>query len=366
MSKWRDRRRASNLRGARDLPEWARNRELPGAWAARRAREIARGRRVSPLLLLDYLDHPLVRAHMTSTRRRRRCALAVCAAIPAAAWLVTLVLLASHGPSLLLARMAAAFLWFWPLVMFLGGVMAPAAGTVAERESGTAIQLVLSRIKRRPIAAAKVLPYAPVFTIGVLAALPLYVMIGSSGALLIDGEVPNLLSFWPWRALALGSGDWRITFTPLGAMLGVMACVSDAAAAWAAAHWGAGMAVRLGNMVLVGVFTVMALARLLLGTLVIWGVSLLVGAAAAVALEMLTRAVAEVGVRDSQAVLWATVWGSAAYCAGLWLFLRMWPVRYALAGFEHFDRLADEEFQPRLRDHLSFRAWREHIFTGRA
>jgi hypothetical protein len=349
-----------------ELPEWVNPRELPADWAARRSRDISRGNRFSPFLLLSYRQHPLVVAHLTSTRKRALAATIACLAVPLLALVAVLVSMALPGRVPAMAYLAGVFLCVWTLFMFLGAAMASASSTVAERDSGTAIQLVLSRIGRRPIAAAKVLPFAPVFTAGVLAALPLYLLIGGSGCLMIGGNVPAFWMFWPWRLLALGASDWQLQLSPLGVLLGLVACLSDACAVWAAAHWGAGLAVRMGSMILSAVNLVTCVLKYALFVIAAWGLCVMIGGAVTVGLNMLVHLSVGEDMPTGVARIWGSLWGAAGYCAGCWIFLRASPVRYVLTGFEHFDRLADEEFKPRLRDKLSFKAWREHLFTGRS
>ena len=340
------------------LPRWARPEPSPGGWAARTARAHARARRISPFLLLDYRAHPLVRAHMISTRKRRWVGNAACAAVPLAAFAALAFLESAYFDKFPAAWLAGVFLCSWPLAMFVGGAIASASSTIAERDRGSAIQLVLTSIGRRPIAAAKVLPCAPPFLIGAAAALPFYLWAGGSPALFAGGAFPTPLVAWPWRLLALLVPDWQLEVTGPGLLTGFAMWVSDLAVVWAGLHWGAGYAVRLGRLVLVGLYLIQGMAILAAYTALAWGLAFVVGLVFSVPLLMATAGGEFVAV-------WAVLWGGAAFMAGWWIYLRFGPVAAALAGFEHFDRLADEEFKPRMREQLSFKAWREHVFTSR-
>ncbi len=342
----------------RPLPRWARPDPAPEGWAARKARQHARARRISPFLLLDYRADPLVRAHMISTRKRRWAGGAACAAVPLAAFAALAFLENASFDEFPAAWLAGAFLCSWPLAMFVGGAIASASSTIAERDRGSAIQLVLTSIGRRPIAAAKVLPCAPPFLVGAAAALPFYLWAGGSPALFVNSELPGLLAAWPWRFLALLMPDWQLEVTGVGILAGLAMWVSDLAIVWAGLHWGAGYAVRLGRLVLVGLYLVQGTAILAAYTAVAWGLAFVVGLIFSVPLLVATAG-------EEIVVAWAVLWGGLAFTAGWWFYLRFGPVAAALAGFEHFDRLADEEFKPRLREQLSFKAWREHVFTSR-
>jgi hypothetical protein len=336
-----------------------------GFRARLRVKRLHLKRRLSPFLLLDERGGALVRALMISTRRRRWMGSAVCALMPAAGFLL-LVLLANAGggrravPLRRLEDAAGVFVCAWPLVMFTGAAIASAATTIAERESGSVVQLVLSPISKRDIAASKVLPYVVPFLVGTVAALPIYLWIGTSPDLLIDDRYPGPQAAWPTRAFILlnSGGDWRLATEARGFAAGLLMTLGDLAAVWAAAHWGAALAVRLGKLTLVAAYLVGRALGLIAFTSVAWVAAWVVGAFVGSVIY---------GLCGSQptGLMVGVLLGTGVYLAGWWAFLYFWPVSGALERFESFDRLADEDYRPRLWERFNPRKFREHIRTRR-
>jgi hypothetical protein len=253
------------------------------------------------------------------------------------------------------------FLCLWPLALFLVAGLRAAASVLAEREQHTAIQLVLTPIPMREIAASKTLPHLWPFLWGVVAALPLYILAGSSEALYMGGrDAPfSPLALWPLRVLAAANVEgWRLELTPAGLGVGLVMCLGDLAAVWAAAHWGAAFAVR--HRGLAG--TVLSLAlRLLVATgacLGYWLAAMIPAWLAA----MIPAAMFMSLDTDLYGELLALLafMGQAAVLGFLWW---LWPVRgsvrAALAEFSGFDGLVDEEYRPPRRMNLTGWRWWE-------
>jgi hypothetical protein len=283
-----------------------------------------------PLELLASANHPLVRATMTSTRawRRRLTSFNAGAALLVGAVAVTVE---SVDPSVA-AVVVGLFISAWPLVMLLGGALRAASRVVAERTEGTALQLVLTPLEKRPIAAAMVLPHAGPFLWGILATLPLYVWAG--GGQTRFGFMPPPWIFWPFRFGAIPY--LQLEFTTVGVICGAVMCLTDLALVWAAVHWGAAYAVRLASLAPLAFYLVWRLVfTALVFAFFYGGFSVLVGGASlafttvdAPLLYLLVSLVCAF-------VAWA-VW---------WKFLLPRTVRLTLEEFGHFDRLADEEFE---------------------
>jgi hypothetical protein len=320
-------------------------------------------RRLSALLLLDERGGPLVRAMLTSTRRARRRGGAVAAGVPLLVWIAllvdveTLTLLPSGVPE----AVAGWFACLWPLLLFLGAAAAAAAATVSERESGGAVQLVLTPVSKREIAASKVLPAALIFLPGALAALPLCVWLGGSRSLLLFDRFPAVQAAWPIRGfIPMFDSSWELELTPVSFVNGLVMCAGDLCAVWAGAHWGAGLGVRLGRLPLALLFLVPRALLLVPLTALIWVASWGPGSA-------LGSAVVEDGTRLAPALslLLASLIGLPIFGLCWWFVLYLLPVSGCLENFERFDRLADDDFRPLLRPRFDPRALREHIRTRR-
>lgn len=301
-----------------------------------------------PFELLSERRHPLVRAEARRTRKWRWVATAFCVLPPLA--VLKLVPLADFETNEALAKailvLTAAFVCFWPLVMFTAAALASAAAVLAERAQDTAGQIVLTGVPKRALAAAKVLPHVLPFLLGSLAALPLYMTVGASGPFLADGAVPTPLIVWPLRMLAAFGMPWylRVELTTAGGAVGVVMALTDLGAVWMAAHWGAGLAVRLGSLPRVG----WRLAKQLGVTAVVYGVYAAAGFA-----TFMTSGLACLVVSNDHAVVVVAA-GLTLACA---VFLFLWwvyPLGDAafttLEDFAWFDWLAMDEFDPRRRE----------------
>jgi len=286
-----------------------------------------------PLELLHAGDHALVRAMMISTRRWRTRLVAVNSAIALLACLAVGAGFLLEGSRAMgyAGKAGAAFLCVWPLAMLLGAALRSAGRVVAERTEGTAIQLVLTPLEKRSIAAAMVLPHAAPFLWGLAAALPLYVLVGGS---LNWGALPSPWVFWPFRFAVVPFTEIKPTAS--GAVTGLIMCATDVALVWAALHWGAAYAVRVASLTALGPYL---LWRLLLTTLLSGLCYLALGLVAA-GLWLAVRFVGDEAIR----VTGALIVGFLAL--GLWWrFLLPRTVKFTLQEFAHFDRLADEEFR---------------------
>ena len=287
-----------------------------------------------PLELAWYWDQPLVRAARTSSRRSARAVAAVCVALPPLVLLLCAVGLGQEAgafPSF--AGMAAgAFLVVWPLLMCLGAAFRSAGRVVAERSGNTALQLVLTPIDKRPIAAAMVVPHAWPFLLGAAAALPLCALAAAGAE---DwGLLAHPLCFWPFR---LGAVPFvRLGLDARGAAMGLVAGAADVAWVWAAAHWGAAYAVRLASLP----GTSLYLAWRFLWTSAAFAVWY--GLAMGVSIGLWMVEMFAGGILASALMAAAA---AAVVAAFWWSFLLPRAGRLALEEFAHFDRLADEEFE---------------------
>ena len=323
--------------------------------------------------LLAESGRPLVRAQMRHTRKARQKIMLAAVAVPllilgfflAAAYSERVEDYAAlswppfAGP-FSLAGLVGMFLCLWPLALFLVAGLRAASSVLAEREQHTAIQLVLTPIAMREVAAAKILPHLRPFLWGVFAALPLYLAAGSSEALYMERHDSPFspLALWPLRVLAAANLEgWRLDFTPAGLGVGLVMCLGDLAMVWAAAHWGAAFAVRHRSIA----GTALSLAwRLLVAAAACLGYWLLALIPWAIFASLVTDSCRDTlgfipvlkGMLEFIAVL-----GQLAVLGLLWW---LWPVRgsvrAALREFSGFDGLVDEEYRPPRR--LSLTAWR--------
>jgi hypothetical protein len=316
--------------------------EKAGRRAADREQSLARWlfkRAGSPFELLAERRHPVVRAEMRRTARRRRASLAFCAGLPPVLFLLGLVL----GNSGFAVDALGIFVCFWPLVMYVGSALSCAGAVMEEIEQETALQLVLTPVPARPLAAAKVLPRVQPYLWGIIAALPLYCLLGSSEPLLIrDSPVPNPLLVWPLRTVAPFVGGWTAAPGPMGVLVvGPAMCALDLLMIWAGAQWGAVFAIRGRGLLRTAASLVWHL--LVQGAVV--GLCLLGG----VVVGMLpVSCAAAVSSRGAGAMFLGVALGSILGL-GLFAFL-LWRVMLCrateevLTAFQAFDRLANEEF----------------------
>lgn len=318
----------------------------------RRHEAFLRDLRAGPFALLAERNHPLVRAEMRRTRRSRWAATAVCVAVPLAVFVVLLLaqellhrsnshsVVKSAGWILMLDTGVAFAHWFacfWPLVMFLGAALRAAGAVLAERSDETAVQIVLTSMPKRAIAAAKILPYASPFLCGALAALPLYIL--EVDSLHLHGPVADAFSYgfiiWPLRMFAAPAVD-RSWPPELGAhhlvSAGLM-CFADLGAIWAAVHWGAALAVRKRSLRHAGRPLILNVVRMCLATCpvcTVWALTMILDPAF-----------------GTGAVLAPTVLGLLAFALLLslswWLLVLRHATRSVMESFAWFDYLAMEE-----------------------
>ncbi|MHC4914806.1 MAG: hypothetical protein ACYTGB_04885 [Planctomycetota bacterium] len=292
----------------------------------------------SPFELLAERRHPVVRAEMRRTARRRLSALAFCVGLP----LLLFVVGALLGASRMTADALGIVVCFWPLVMYVGAALACAGAVMEEIEQETALQLVLTPVPARPLAAAKVLPRVQPYLWGIVAALPLYCLMGSSRPLLIDNSVPNPLMVWPLRTVAPFVGGWSAAAGVLGVLVvGPTMCALDLVMIWAGAQWGAVFAIRGRGLLR----TAASLAWHLLIQSAVVGLCLLGG----VVVGMLpVSCAAAITSRDKLSVglgvALGTVLGLGLFGFLLWRVMLCRATEEVLTAFQAFDRLANEEF----------------------
>jgi hypothetical protein len=132
---------------------------------------------------------------------------------------------------------------------------------------------------------------------------------------------------------------------------GLFMWLTDLGLVWAAAHWGAAYAVRLGQLWLAALYLA---GRLALTTLLLLGCAVL--ATVAGLLPFAVTAIL-VNIRSQKFIELTHNVGllAAALLIGLLVFAVLFrrvivgAVRMALVEFAWFDRLADDEFAPRLK-----------------
>jgi len=327
----------------------------PGRWLAwmLRARPF-RTEGIGPLALLAERRHPLVRAELFRTRRKRRTLTAALVGVPVIVMATTVALsgaaaqgqVAPGDPGMI----ASAFAALWPLVLFAGAGMSAAGAVIAERTEDTAWQLALTPLPARVLAAAKVLPYARPFLWGALAALPLYALAGDRLVSEPGGVWGLLMAPWPTRMLLLAPGPEPEGLTPAGVGAGLLMGLLDAGMVWAAAHWGAGCAVRRGRLWFVplrlaGHALVLALALPLFA-----GVAALWGGSCALATGMVLQ-LAKGASYPYEPVFSGDLVMGVALAGGLLFFLYVWRLypltmaaEKAIGEFADFDRLVADEF----------------------
>jgi len=235
--------------------------------------------------------------------------------------------------------------------MFLGAALRTSGSVLAERQGHTAIQLVLTPIPAREIAAAKILPHLAPFLWGILAAAPLYFWAGTSGAFHFDDSdsPPSPLALTPLRLLAVLRLDHSVLYADgRGIGTALVMLLSDLALIWAAAHWGAALAVRSRGPVGVVLGLLWCLTVAVAVGLGFWALSMIPAGIAAAAL-------AQLELRE-----WGTLLMTLLQASTLALLWWQWPmrnsVRQALAAFSTFDSLVDEEYRPPRR--LGLTGWR--------
>ncbi len=333
---------------------------FPSRGARRRLRWVF-GRRkengtdpTGPLALLAERRHALVRAEFLRTRRRRRTTVAALVLVQAAVLGAILILrgIGADGgaASAWAGALALATAGCWPLVLILGAANSAGWAVLAERTEETAFQLALTPVRARAIAAAKVLPYAPAWLCGLAAALPAYFL---AGPFLAQGGPFGLcLAPWPLRMLAVPFAleHWRTDLSMPGIGAGLTMWLLDAMLVWAAAHWGATDAVRLGRPVAAAVHL---LGRILFTGVMFVGFELAaIPAGCVVGVAVAGPLMLVVGNSEEGHTIELAFKGAATGTALLafYLLTRLGvsvPASMdALKGFAHFDRLAIEEYRP--------------------
>jgi hypothetical protein len=185
------------------------------------------------------------------------------------------------------------------------------------------------------------------------AALPLYLALGGSKCYLLEWGLPQPWALWPFRLAApVWWREWAIEPTPAGIGLGALMFLTDAAAIWAAAHWGAAYGVRAGGIAL----AVAYLAGRTLWTVLVSALALGAISAAAV-LVFLVLNPRDLGHAGSPAALGVEAFYLLAYGLLWWKHFLPRAGRLVLEEFANFDRLADEDFRP--RHFRGFSVWRD-------
>jgi hypothetical protein len=319
-------------------------------WTRRWLKLVLVERAGSPFELFSEIRHPVVRAEGRRTARKRLQGIGVCVGLPVVFFLF--VSLASpFSRSLLgldIGYLAGSFCALWPLVMYAGAALATAGAVMEEIEQNTAIQLVLTPIPARPLAAAKILPRVWPYLWGILATLPLYVWAGGTGMLALgrgsDLRMPSPLVIWPLRMIVTGlpGEDWSFQNPLLAVFNGSLMCLFDFTLVWSAALWGTVFAVGERGLLR----TSLRLVLHMVVTGVVIGLCLLGG----VVVAMLPISCASV-MSSSGEPLPLIIGGAVGVLLGLALFGFLWwkvvlcrPADETLTVFQAFDRLANEEF----------------------
>jgi len=307
----------------------------------------------SPFELLAERRHALVGAEARRTKRKRLAATGVCAGVPLVAFVACALLSSANSGSgysrldTVVGQVVGLFVSFWPLVCYLGAALTSAGAVMEEIEQETALQLVLTPIPARPLAAAKILPRVRPYLWGVVALLPLYVWAGATTPMAIgprgDIAVPSPLIFWPLRMATIFYEDWDLTHPLMGCLVsGPLMCLFDATLVWTAALWGAVFAV--GSRGLLRTAARLAL-HVFLTSLVVC--LCLLGGLVAAMLPASCASVFSQG-QDPAPLIIGAILGVAL---GLLVFGFLWwrvilcrPAEEVLTAFQAFDRLANEEF----------------------
>jgi hypothetical protein len=342
---------------------WTRPRPAPAAAVddlfedvASRTRARSEDAAAGWLELVHQREHPLVQAALRSGRPRRHALTTalVAAALGISAAVFSLAFRPELGP--LPGWVAGLFVCLWPTVCFLGAGLTAGAAVIDERERGTAMQLVLTPLGKRPIAASKVLPALLLFLPAAAAALPAYLPAASARPFLEHEVLPTPMVLWPLRLLAPVAGFEAPEAHFMAIPTGLAMWAVDLAAVWAAAHWGAAYGVRLGSLPLVAAAL---LWRTVLTALYLVGVMLVIALVVSVLFAAL-------GCLFSVANLVGWLFLGALVLAGMWYLFRCCrryfvsaPVRAVLYEFTHFDDLAMDDYRPR-----PLRGWEIIRFYG--
>jgi len=315
----------------------------------------------APFELLKDRGHALVRAEFRRTRLGRWAGSVLCVLPPLL--VLEFLVLANRASNQKLGAigytLAGMTVCFWPLVMFTGAALASAMAVLAERSQDTAAQIVLTAMPKRALAAAKVLPYVGPFLWGSLAAVPLYMAAGSSGVFLSAGFAPTPLVVWPLRSFAAFAMPWSlcIDFSPEGYLAGALMGLTDLGAVWMAAHWGAGLAVRMGRLPLVG----WRLTRQLGRTLLVYAAYALSGYVIFLVSFMAITMIGDVSHQaEGIAARVAFLPAAAGFLFLWWIYPLADASSSALEDFAWFDWLAMDEFDPRRREQThNWQAWKD-------
>ncbi len=309
---------------------------------AERLRARSEDQSAGVLDMLCEIRHPLVRAALKASRRRRNIAGASYAGFSALVFLVAVVLTVDPTTAPAAGWLVGIYVCLWPLVAFIGASLDAGAAVVSEREQHTAAQLVLTPINKRPIAASKILPAVFPYLIGMLGALPVFILAGSTHPFLYEYQWPTPLVLWPARMFAPLLGCEEITPSMAGFFIGLLMWFTDAISIWAGAHWGAAYGVRLGRTPLVALamtwrllatllylaFTVVA--TYITGLIVLFSVGFILG--------LFSKVLAIVVVSAGSLYVFISLW-RRYFLSG--------PTRIVLTEFTHFDTLAQDDFEPR-------------------
>ncbi len=310
-----------------------------------------------PFALLADRHHPLVAAELRRARRANRCALAICLIVPlavlAAVWVPPWLEPMLPWGNAIESRpdILAAFVYLWPAALLMATVWRSASAVLAEQSGETALQLVLTPMRKRTIAAAKVLPHVEPFLWGVLAALPLYLFAGSTEFFLFERELPSPLAVWPLRIVAGLQDVWihdsSMHLSMPGVASGLVMAVTDLGLVWAAAHWGAALAVRTTRLRAVAIRLVLRLV-LVSVLLLVYLVPALFAAFLVSLLSLWIWSGGELALTVTAAAIYLGLW---------WRHPLRNAVRGCLSDFAGFDRLAMEAEDPSRRDLLRPSAW---------
>jgi hypothetical protein len=219
-----------------------------------------------PFELISERHHPIVRIESRRIASRNRILRIFMVLVPVLFSIVVLALLLSerqafrdlfsgymarwYGPAFFI------YLALWPLICFVGAAISTSGAVLEEISSNTAMQLVLTPLPARPLAAAKILPRVKPFLLGILCSLPIYIF---CSIFVLTVALP-----WPLRMVLL-FGDFRGGGSPwfYGIVMGLGMGLMDLLIVWCGALWGAASAIAHRSLLKVIVY--MGWRLLLLG-----------------------------------------------------------------------------------------------------
>ncbi len=218
-----------------------------------------------PFELISERHHPIVRIESRRVAGRNRI-LRILMVLPPIVFSITvlalLLFLGEQFGDLFSGNMSSWFrgafvvyLALWPLICFVGAAISTSGAVLEEISSNTAMQMVLTPLPARPLAAAKILPRVKPFLLGIFCSLPIYIF---CSIFVLTVALP-----WPLRMFLL-FGDFRGDGSPwfYGIVLGLGMGLMDLLIVWCGALWGAASAIAYRSLLKVIVYMGWRLALL--------------------------------------------------------------------------------------------------------